>query len=89
MEDLGEILQSGTESLADGLMTQADTQHGFAGSIGADDIKEQACLGRYAWTRRKDDFVEGFKVGELELVVAQHGYFGAQRLHQMTQVVGK
>ena len=53
MENIGEVLQLSTEHLADGLMSKANAQDRFLAGVGADNIAEQACLGRDARTGRE------------------------------------
>ncbi len=78
VEHVAEVFQLPAKDLADGLMTEADTQDGLVVGIGADDIEQKARLRRDARSWTQDNLTVGFEVGKLELVVAQHGDFGAQ-----------
>ena len=70
-------------------MTQTDTQNGFAVSIGADNIEQQACLRRDAGSWREDNPVVWLQFVEAELIITHYGDLGTQFLYQMTQVIGE
>lgn len=89
VENIGKVLKTGTKDLADGLMSQTDAENGLATSVGADDIKQKACLRRDARTRTEYNLVERFQLRKLKLVVAKDSDVGSQFLQQMGEVVGE
>ena len=89
MEHIGQVLQLGTEGLADGLMAEADPEHRFTSSVGLDDIQQQPRLRRDARTRGQNYLAIRLQVWQLELVVAQNADLRAQFLDQMTQIISE
>ena len=45
MKNIAQVFQLPAKRLADGLMTEADAQYGFATGVGADDVEQESCLG--------------------------------------------
>lgn len=89
VENIGKVLKTGTKDLADGLMSQTDAENGLTTGIGADNIKQKACLRRDAWAWTEHNLVERFQLRKLKLVVAKDGDVGSQFLQQMGEVIGE
>ena len=89
MKYLAEVAQFRPESLADGLMAQADPQDGFHAGIAFDNGGHEAGFLRYAGARRENDFVVPVEFVKSEGIVSEDLGFGTKLPHQVPQVVGK
>ena len=79
------------KSVADGLMAEADAEHGNASRRGMDQIKHAACVFRAARARGEQDAVRphGHDGGDGCLAVAFHHHLRAKGAHQVDEIVSK
>lgn len=89
MKDLRKVRQLCAESLAYRLMTETDTEHWLASSVGFDDIKEQSCLAWDAWSWGEYYLIERLKLREFKLIIAIHRNLCAQFLYEMGEIIGE
>ena len=89
MIHLRQVFQSGSEYLADGLVSQADAQNRLLSGVGPYHLAEESSLGGNARSRTEQNFVERFQLRYFEPVIAPHGDLSPQRLNQVREVIGE
>ena len=71
------------------MLAQADAQDALLGSITADERKEDARLFGYAWSGRKEDFIEAGYIFQRNLVVSMHFDICPKLLQDMEEIVSE
>ena len=89
MMHLLQVQQFCPESLADGLLAQANAQDALLGGITADERKEDAGLLGDAWSGRKEDFIKVGYIFQRNLVVSMHFDICPHLLQDMEEIVGE